>query len=126
MPSATSASTERNTAEPLIGPSQLLGQLAHRAPAQLDGVRDHRPDVPQLSELPGGIGHRPGRQSQAHRADRRNPGRHPARPVQPDEAGAQALPAGRYQHVDYVHGGSAPDAWCIRAIGPVMRLPGPA
>ena len=111
MPSATSARTERNNAEPLTGPVlQFLGELADRAPAELDRVRHHGPDIPQLGELPGGIGHRAGRQGQAHRPARRGPGRHPGRAVQPGEAGAaraagRPVPAGRY-----VHGGSAPDA----------------
>ena len=111
MPSATSVRTERNIAEPLTGPVlQLLGQLADRAPAQLDRVRDHGPDVSQFGELPDRVGHGAGRQRQPHRTGRRGPGRHPRRPVQPGEAGAEALPAGRHQDVDDVHGGSAPDA----------------
>ena len=112
MPSATSARTERNVAEPLTGP--ILSSSASwldRAPAQLDRVRDHRPDVSQLGELPDRIGHRAGHQGQPHRPGRRGPG--PA--SGPCGAAGRsrccsALPAHRHQHVDDVHGGSAPDA----------------
>ena len=58
-------------AEPWTGPfAELVGQLADRAPAELDRVRDDGADVPQAGELSRGIGHGAGHQRQAHRPTR--------------------------------------------------------